>query len=108
MNNLTVPSTPFFPDFSTNRYTKEFLSMFAHEYPQHGGNFISLEDYGKGYTIYVFNLDHQVNKSVMCEPARQTMLKGSFASPLQNSVTIIAYSIVPAKFEVDKPRNVIV
>jgi hypothetical protein len=44
--------------------------MFAHEYPQQGGNFISLEDYGKVYTIYEFNLDRQVNKSVMYEPAK--------------------------------------
>jgi hypothetical protein len=71
VNNQSVPSVPYKPDFSTNHYTKEFLSMFMHEYPRQGGNFISLEDFGKGYAIYCFNLDRQANKQVMCEPARR-------------------------------------
>jgi hypothetical protein len=53
VNNQSVPSVPFKPDFSINRYTNEFLSMFAHQYPSHGGNFISLEDYASGYAIYM-------------------------------------------------------
>jgi hypothetical protein len=108
VNGQSVPSRPFMPSFTENDYVTEFLSMFFNKYPQHGGNFISLEDYPNGYCLFVFSPDRQADEKVMSKKQQgQTRLNMRFQSALSEAVTMITYSVVPSEFKIDRARNVL-
>ena len=103
----SVPEKAFQPDFSRADYTDAYYRMFFDKYPEEGGNFITLEDFQNGYAFFCFNLDGQSSKDVMVEQKYgQCRLELSFATALSESVSLIAYSLFPSMFKVDKTRNV--
>ena len=103
----SVPEKAFQPDFSRADYTDAYYRMFFDKYPEEGGNFITLEDFQNGYAFFCFNLDGQSSKDVMVEQKYgQCRLELSFATALTESVSLIAYSLFPSMFKVDKTRNV--
>ena len=104
----SVPGRPYQPNFGTQDYAAEYLSLFFDKYPAHGGNFITRVDYLSGYTVYGFNVEGQANDKVMVKPKKgHTKLSVRFGTKLPKPVTCIVYSISPSVMRIDKARNII-
>lgn len=100
----------FSPDFTTKHYTNEYLALFekSHEGESVGGDIITYEDYGKGYTLFKINISEGLKKNFTSLAHRgQTRLKFRFGTPLDQSVTVICYGRTSSIIQIDKAKNVL-
>jgi hypothetical protein len=109
VNNQSVPSQPFKPDFEANNYVSCFLSLYTGfgKYMTDSGNQIDREDYAQGYTLYVFDLssNHSPDYSSLVQKGH-TRLEIKFGRPLIETAQLLCYAHFPGLMTIDQARNV--
>lgn len=107
------PAIPFTPDFANDIWTDEYNSTFADtgiKFKDEGHD-ISYDEYGKGYTLYCFDLTpdmsaHEPHWNLQKQGVVRLELR--FANPLPEAINCIIYSEFDNLLEIDKNRTVVV
>ena len=111
VDGTSQPTHPFTPDYKTKAYVTPYLSLFqgCGKYMKNEGNYISREDYPKGYALYVFDLTSNHSEEVDTLSRKgQTRLSIQFFEALAATTTVIVYAKFPAMLQIDQSRNVLV
>ena len=107
-----VPGQIFTPDYDNDFFTRAYNNTMStlHYFDSDDSNGMTLEHFKSGYNLYAFNLspDHS-NQG----PHRHLMKTGSlrlevgFKNKLATPLTVVLFSIIDAKVEVTKLRDVL-
>jgi hypothetical protein len=102
--NSAPVETPFKPDFDKEIFTQAYLALSGDK--KGDGSFnngISLDDFGEGYAIYLFNIrsERELKRKAL------TRLTLDFKKPLEESVTVITYARFPDLLQIDSTGKVI-
>ena len=105
-----IPSKPLKPDFARNRYIRSYFSLFSGVGKNNSdeGNQISRQDYGKGYTLFAFDLTADLQEDSHFEVIRDgtVKLEMHFAQGLPSTITVLVYAEFDNLIEVDRARNI--
>ena len=99
VDGASQPTVPFSPNFSSNNFAPEYLSLFqgTGKYMQDKGIYISREDFPNGYTLFMFDLASNNNEDLESLTKRgHTRISIQFNTPLQEPITVLMYAHVPA------------
>ncbi|MCG8112750.1 MAG: hypothetical protein N0E59_18490 [Candidatus Thiodiazotropha taylori] len=113
VNGMSVPAEPidvFYDNAGTEGMrTLQVFDRFFESFVGHGINF-DREDIGKGYAIYIFNLDPDFSETVQFPLLKSGELSLSvrLGTPLVEGATCILYSERYGMLELDETRNVTV
>ena len=111
-NSEQVPWKPLKPKFTGNNpnYILAYQTLFSgtNSMFRDTGNYITREDYGRGYTLYAFDLTPDMSSDDYFQPksSGSLRLEMSFASPLPETINVIVYSEFESMLEIDRNRNV--
>ncbi|XP_026289523.1 uncharacterized protein F54H12.2-like [Frankliniella occidentalis] len=107
------PAIPLTPDFANEQWTDAYSTLFSETgiHFKDEGNDISYDDYGKGYTIFCFDLTpdksaHEGHWNLQRQGV--VRLEMRFKVQLPAAVNCIIYSEFDNILEIDKNRQVIV
>ena len=109
----TIPAKPLRPDFKDSLYMRSYmntLDTLGHLF-EDGGNTISYEDFGRGFTLFCFDLT--ADQSSQASSYGQITQHGSlrlelqFSRALENTINILAHGEFQNLIEIDQHRNVI-
>ena len=107
-----VPSKPLKPDFENGLYARSYASLFTGTGMMHSdqGNCISREDFGNGYTLFVYDMTSDLSHGDHFHLLKtgSLRLEINFKRPLPSMINIIVYAEFENVIEIDKARNVIV
>lgn len=106
-----VPVTPMQMDYTRGQYIDAYLSLFTEtgQYGSDEGNGISRDDYGKGFTLYCFNLnpDHDAEGGHLSITNNgEVDIIMNFANVLNENLTVIAMAEFDNTIEIDRFRQV--
>ena len=108
-----IPAKPLQPDFTgdSSNYTRSYASLFMGTGLMNTdfGNNISCEEYGKGYTLFAFDLTPDLDDGGHFHMVKHGNLRLElhFKTQLPVTVNAIVYAEFDNVIEVDKGRNVI-
>ena len=106
-----IPAKPLQPNFERNKSVRSYLSLFSgmDMFYQDEGNDITRDEYGKGYTLFAFDLTQDLNDGTHYNLVKQGNLRLElhFAKPLPETINVICYAEHDNIIEVDRSRNVI-
>ena len=105
------PATPLTPNFKTNNFTAEYLSLFSGtgKLNKNDGNFITKEEFAKGYAIFIIDLDSNHSDDYVSLSRRgHSRLVLRFQESLTEPICVIAYGMFNSNFQIDKARNIII
>lgn len=98
-------------NFTDKLYVNAYMGMFSGtgKENQDEGNDISREDFGNGYSIYVFDLtpDLTENQSFNLARSGSVRLGMKFGTALEKTITVVAYAEFENIIEIDRSRNVV-
>ena len=103
---------PLEPNFTDNQYfrsyalTQRALGMYNTD----DSNGLTLEDFAKGYGIYVFDLTADSSPSgdhIQSEQTGNLRIDLKFKSALSTTINVILYAVFDGNIEITKLRNVI-
>lgn len=105
----SLPYKPFEPDFASDRYTREYLTIFQalNSFLTYKSSGVTYEDYKTNHCLYAFNL-----ASDLCVELNQPRKEGSlrleikFKTGPANTLNVILYSIIDKEIEITKLRDV--
>ena len=111
VNNEMVPKRPFQPDFTNNKYIRDYSSLFEGMgliFSDRTVN-ITRDEYPSGYTLWVFDLtpDKCSTSSVSPQQTGAVRLELKFATATNATLNVILYAEFESEIEIDKYRNVI-
>ena len=99
VNGRSLPrERPLQPDYIKQHYSDAFTLMFGSKWMKNDGNYISRDDFAKGYTIYILDLG--------ADSVGNVNLEARFAIPLDKSTNMLIYASFPHVMEIDETRNV--
>lgn len=115
LDGVQIPSTqPLTPKFSQENgqsYTLAYQSLFTglNKMYKDTGNFISLEEFSQGYSIYCYDLSPDLNTGDHMNLVKKGNLRMEFRwnTALTDTVMILVYAEYQNVLEVDKSRNII-
>ena len=110
VDNISRPGRPILLDFDNGNYVTAYNNLYSifQKYRGHESDFITRNDFGNGYAMYVFQVSSPQRKNFMQLPRNGlTSLHLRFKRALSEPVTIITYADFPGFMEIDKTRNVI-
>ncbi len=112
VNGQQVPATPLQPNFTNKKYARCYASLFTAT-GMHGddaGNRIHYEDYGKGFTLYAFDLTPDHN----CDGGHTSPIKMGdvdvelhFTTTLANTINVVVYGEFDNVLEIDRNRSIL-
>jgi hypothetical protein len=110
----TVPGRPMKLDFDPTN-GRNFVEAYVNMYEslgQNGTDFgggIRPKSYANGHTLFVYSLDPVIHsgKYLNLITESNVRMELNFSKPLTETVTVIIYTEIPAVFEVDAARTVI-
>ena len=106
-----IPNKALKPDFENKAYARSYLSLFTGSGAgwKDNGLDISYDDYGKGYSLFCFDLTPSLIDGNITEPLKtgNLRLEVTFAKPLPEPVHIIVYGEQDGMIEIDRARQVI-
>ena len=109
-DGISVPGEPFQCDYKSGHFVTPYLSLFTAigKFQANEGNYISREDYPKGYALYVFDIEGKHGREYMNLVKRgHSRLNIRFEQAPKETVTVLIYSHFPAMLQVDESRNII-
>lgn len=108
-----IPAVPLTPDFSNGTYMHAYNTLFCGTgiHWKDEGNNISYDEYGKGYTLYAFDLtpdlsSHEAHWNLQKQGV--VRLDVRFRVELPQAVNCIVYSEFDNLVEISKDRHVVV
>jgi hypothetical protein len=109
VDNVSRPGSALKPDFDAENIVSSYLSMFTLR-RKHGfeGNYISRDDFSRGYAIYGFQLSSkQSDNFTELQRSGRSGIYMTFKRPLPEPVTVIVYGQFPSYMEIDQARNIL-
>ena len=110
VNGQSVPSKALQPKFSSNNYIEAFQSLFTGMEidGKDAGIGCNRVDYGKGYTLVVFDLSSEVTDAAVQTVKKQgnLQLEIRFASALPEAINVILYASFPGEIKIDQARSI--
>ena len=107
-----VNGYPFTPNYKKGLYLRDYMNMM--DVIKYGNtedsNGLTVEDFGKGYTIYAFDLTpdkslgEQHRQAIISKDLRLDL---TFAVPLPSTVNVLLYSVYDTLIEITQLRDVI-
>ena len=111
LDGMQVPSKPLQPDFENDLSIRSYASLFMGTgiMGMDHGNHISRDEYGKGYTLFAFDLTPDLDDSGHFQLVKHGNLRLElhFKNPLPSTINGIVYAEFDNVIEVDKARNVV-
>ena len=99
------------PDYTNRQFVDAYMSLFTgtNKINRDEGNYISREDYSRGYSLYVYDLSPDLGENDHFNLVRQgnVRLVLKFANDLQRAVSAVVYAEFDSLIEVDRDRNII-
>lgn len=113
VDSQQIPAQPLTPDFKQGNYIEAYNTLFSGSgiHWRDEGNDITYSDYGKGYTLYCFDLTSDLSAHQTHWNLQKTgcvRLEVRFREPISTPVNCIIYSEFNNLIEIDKSRNVLV
>ena len=109
-NGQSVPSKALQPKFASDNYVEAFQTLFTGMEldGKDAGLQCSREDYGKGYTLVVFDLSSEVTDAAIQAVRKQgnLQLEIRFASALPEAINVILYASFPGEIKIDQARSI--
>ena len=104
-NGQVTPFKPLHMNFAKGECTEAFRTLI-HNTGE--GIDISIDNFLKGYALYVYRLDDQVYDYECLAPNEQgnLSLEGLFDKPLSESVNAVVYAQFPGIIEIDQYRSI--
>lgn len=112
VDDRPYPTTPYTPDFSTESYVRDY-----HDYMKVMGyvdsddtNGMTYEEYGKGYTVYAFDLTPDAD---ITAPYRHAKLASNlkidlkWKKPLPTAISVGFYALCDSKVEIGRYGDII-
>ena len=110
VNGQSVPSKALQPKFSSNNYIEAYQSLFTGMEidGKDAGLGCNRVDYGKGYTLVVFDLSSEVTDAAVQTVKKQgnLQLEIRFASALPEAINVILYANFPREIKIDQARSI--
>ncbi len=107
----TQPLTPKFTQQNGQSYTLAYQSLFTglNKMYKDTGNFISLEEFAQGYSVYCYDLSPDLNTGDHLNLVKKGNLRMElrWQNALTATVMILVYAEYQNILEVDKSRNII-
>ena len=104
-NGQSVPSKALQAKFPSDNYVEAFQTLFTGMEldGKDAGLQCSREDYGKGYTLLVFDLSSEVTDAAIQAIRKQgnLQLEIRFASALPEAINVILYASFPGEIKID-------
>lgn len=111
VNGEMVPSRPFQPDFGNNLYIRDYLSLFDGTRTMFTDRTIDIsrDDYGKGFTIWIFDLSPDHGCGECASPPRNgnVRVELKFSAATTETVNVLCYAEFRTFVEIDKYRSLI-
>lgn len=105
-----LPWKPLRPSFTDDRYIMSYQTLYSglNSMFTDKSNQINRSDYGKGYTLYAFDLTPDLANGGHTNLRKNgnVRLEMQFENALTRSVSVIVYAEYDAVVEVDKSRNI--
>ena len=106
----SIPSKAIQPKFSSNNYIEAYQSLFTGMEidGKDAGLGCNRLDYGKGYTLVVFDLSSEVTDAAVQTVKKQgnLQLEIRFASALPEAINVILYASFPGEIKIDQARSI--
>lgn len=108
----SIPYRQPFEIMSSDRFVRPYMSMIQalEQFNRNENNGITLNDYMRGNTFFIFNLTPDLVCGSGCQQAYRNgnlRLDMKFASPLAASINVLVYGVFDASLEITKTRNII-
>ena len=104
-----IPGNPLQPNFRTDAYQQCYNTLFHNNQLKGSTNGIKYIEYSKGYTIIVFKIsDNETPEFVNMKKKGLVRLDIRFASPIEETATLLLYGKFPTVMQIDSVRNVII
>ena len=109
-NGQSVPSKALQTKFASDNYVEAFQTLFTGMEldSKDAGLQCSREDYGKGYTLVVFDLSLEVTDAAIQAVRKQgnLQLEIRFAAALPEAINVILYASFPLEIKIDQARSI--
>jgi hypothetical protein len=100
VDGQSLPAKPLQPQYADGNYVAAYQTLLSH-----GSEvWIDREDYPKGYTLYVLDINPYVDFNIKKRGHCRSELR--FAKALPESATLIMYGKFPEILRIDKSRSV--
>ena len=108
----TYPGKPLQPAYNNEQYGREYHQMMqaTGRHLKDRGLAITRKDFGRGYTLYCFNLDADegCGGHVSLIRSGNVRLETRFRVPLQRTVTMLCYAVFDSVIEISSRRQVLI
>lgn len=110
INGESVPGRPLKTDFSAGLYSDAFVRLFeaSGKWKNDAGLIISRDDFGKGYSLFVFTVDPCGFGDEYLNLIRRgnTRLELKFKQATSKAVNAIVFATFSSLLEIDKSRDI--
>ena len=109
VDGTIVPHRALRPNFSEGDYLPSYFTLMDSDYHSKKGVIISAEEYPKGYSLFLFDLQSYLSEDVMTNIGKgHVRLNLRFASGLDEPINILVYAKFPDIVTIDQSRQVVI
>ncbi|XP_069068405.1 uncharacterized protein F54H12.2-like [Pleurodeles waltl] len=104
-----IPAKPFTPNFGTSNFVREYLGLVSitGKHLRDSGVVISREGYAAGYTLFAFDLTHDMEDGDHYNLIKNGNLKAEihFTQALATNVNMVVFSVFDSVIQVNHTRQ---